>query len=298
MSKPCRTHLQPCPPVPVAWVLSFAAHACLGLACSLLPGETPTHTARAAIEAPTLAVALVSPPPAPVVGELRIEGPEPTEAEAPEPRITVAPPDLPEPPPADTIEPPPPPDVTDSLAWREPPRALPPEPMAPSPTPVRELVEPPPCPESPPVPLVAAPAPAIRAVEPPPAELPPLAVERPATAREIVAVASSAPEPAPTPVSTTAEARVTVPVPSSRNVPPAYPLVARRRGLEGVVVLAVRVSPSGACLAVEVEKGSGHTVLDEAAVEAVRRWRFAPAQAGGEAVAAEVQVPIRFQLDD
>ncbi|MFW6162471.1 MAG: energy transducer TonB, partial [Planctomycetota bacterium] len=49
---------------------------------------------------------------------------------------------------------------------------------------------------------------------------------------------------------------------------------------------------------VRVARSSGHAVLDEAAVAAVRRWRFTPARAGGAAVTAEVEIPIRFRLSD
>ncbi len=82
------------------------------------------------------------------------------------------------------------------------------------------------------------------------------------------------------------------------SVPPAYPLAARRRGHEGVVVLRVRVSPTGACLSLVVARSSGHAELDEAALEAVRTWRFAPAVRGGVPVEAELEIPIRFRLTD
>lgn len=83
-----------------------------------------------------------------------------------------------------------------------------------------------------------------------------------------------------------------------RNPPPAYPLSARRLGQEGWVVLRVKVDPSGAPAEVHLERSSGVVSLDQAALEAVRRWTFVPARRGGEAVAAWVEVPIRFQLRD
>ena len=47
-----------------------------------------------------------------------------------------------------------------------------------------------------------------------------------------------------------------------------------------------------------VAQGSGHAALDEAALAAVRVWRFVPAMRGGFPVAAVAEVPIRFTLTD
>jgi protein TonB len=82
------------------------------------------------------------------------------------------------------------------------------------------------------------------------------------------------------------------------NPRPRYPELARRRGLEGLVVLEVLVDLAGAPERVTVNRSSGHEVLDSGAVEAVKRWRFAPARREGQAVAARVQVPVRFALTD
>ncbi len=80
------------------------------------------------------------------------------------------------------------------------------------------------------------------------------------------------------------------------NPKPGYPMIARRRGLEGTVRLDVRVSAEGIPVAVKVRESGGHESLDEAAVTAVWHWRFVPARRGGEAVEASVVVPIRFRL--
>jgi protein TonB len=75
-----------------------------------------------------------------------------------------------------------------------------------------------------------------------------------------------------------------------------YPRTARRRRLQGVVVVAVEVTADGAVQNVVVQRSSGHPVLDSAALDAVRNWRFTPARRAGQAVRAAVQVPIRFQI--
>jgi len=83
-----------------------------------------------------------------------------------------------------------------------------------------------------------------------------------------------------------------------RNPKPAYPALAQRRGMQGVVLLLVEVSAKGYPTAVKVKKTSGFTVLDKAALKAVRAWRFAPAKRGSLPIAASVEVPIRFTLND
>lgn len=84
----------------------------------------------------------------------------------------------------------------------------------------------------------------------------------------------------------------------TRQPPPAYPAAARRRGLEGRVMLRVRINAAGDVENIDVAEGSGVSALDEAAIAAVRRWSFQPARRLGVAVAAMVDVPVRFRLDD
>lgn len=78
---------------------------------------------------------------------------------------------------------------------------------------------------------------------------------------------------------------------------PGYPAVAIRRGYEGTVVLRVRVLADGSPAEVTVFRSSGHRILDKAAVKAVRRWKFVPAQRGFRTVASTVKVPIEFRLN-
>ena len=80
------------------------------------------------------------------------------------------------------------------------------------------------------------------------------------------------------------------------NPPPNYPVMARRLGEEGRVMLRVFVTPEGIASDVRIQSSSGSPWFDEAALEAVRQWRFVPARQGDSAVAAWVQVPIVFRL--
>jgi protein TonB len=82
-----------------------------------------------------------------------------------------------------------------------------------------------------------------------------------------------------------------------QNPLPPYPLVARRLGMEGVVLLAVLVAPDGRAAEVRLARSSGHQQLDDSAVRTVReRWRFIPARRDGAPVESRVTVPIRFRL--
>jgi protein TonB len=82
-----------------------------------------------------------------------------------------------------------------------------------------------------------------------------------------------------------------------RNPAPHYPAAARRQNMQGRVVIFAVVSPAGSCARAEVRRSSGHPILDEAALQAVRSWRFLPATRDGQPVAAEVEIPILFRLE-
>ena len=77
---------------------------------------------------------------------------------------------------------------------------------------------------------------------------------------------------------------------------PAYPSAARRRGLEGTVVLQVTLGVSGRVQAASVERSSGIAMLDRAALAAVRRWRCQPPRVGGVSRSAVLQQRIDFIL--
>lgn len=82
------------------------------------------------------------------------------------------------------------------------------------------------------------------------------------------------------------------------NRPPAYPEIARRNGYEGTVVLRVYVLPDGNPDKLEIEKQSGYSILDNAAINAVKKWKFKPATRGSKDIASWVIIPIKFRLED
>lgn len=76
--------------------------------------------------------------------------------------------------------------------------------------------------------------------------------------------------------------------------PPRYPLESRRAGEQGKTVLAVLVDRTGRIQAIEVRQSSGYRRLDDAAIEAVKTWRFLPRAIAGRYVATWVVVPVVF----
>lgn len=78
---------------------------------------------------------------------------------------------------------------------------------------------------------------------------------------------------------------------------PTYPLQARRHEIEGTVVLRVHVGADGNAQEIRVQSSSGSSLLDAAAVDAVKRSAFRPAHAAsGSAVDSWVAIPYRFVL--
>jgi len=84
---------------------------------------------------------------------------------------------------------------------------------------------------------------------------------------------------------------------SPQNPEPAYPFVARKFSWQGLVQIVVDVSASGQPQQVQVLHSSGHSVLDQAALETIRdKWLFQPARQDGESVPSKVIVPVQFEL--
>jgi len=80
------------------------------------------------------------------------------------------------------------------------------------------------------------------------------------------------------------------------NPRPEYPRTAREAGWEGTVILQVLVLPDGTAGNVMLHKTSGYSILDEAALSAVKGWQFVPAMDGNFPVQSMVRMPVRFDL--
>ena len=200
-----------------------------------------------------------------------------TPPEIPEMTVELTSPAPPAPPVEEPPPPPPPPEPEvpqeDEDAVKEPPKPVEkPKPIE-KPKPV---VKPKPVPKPQPV-KPAPPAPAAPA----------------APTAPTVPTAPAAPAAAPGPVKETAAVSGLA---SLGNPPPEYPSLALRRSWEGTVVLRIKVLPNGRAGTVEVTKSSGKQALDEAAVTAVRNWKFVPAKRGDTPIEGFATQTIAFKL--
>jgi protein TonB len=76
------------------------------------------------------------------------------------------------------------------------------------------------------------------------------------------------------------------------SVMPVYPSMARSSGITGNVVVQASISPAGAVVSTKVI--SGPAVLRQAAVDALRRWKYHPAMLNGTPVSVDVTVTMSF----
>lgn len=159
------------------------------------------------------------------------------------------------------------------------------------------------------------PAPAAPVLAAPMVVARPLAVAQAPQASPVVAIAPSGPASAPAPHAQGSAGAASAQVVSASatlaaagganhgaralpgNALPPYPEAAREDGLEGLVRLAVEVDAQGRVSAVRWDARSGVMLLDIAARDAVRLWRFEPARQDGQAVASTVRVALQFRLD-
>lgn len=186
-----------------------------------------------------------------------------------------------------------------------PPPEMPTIPEAPSPPP------PPPLPLAPPPPVPPPSPPSAWAPLPQPAEAP-APVASTVTTQNIAP--AQTPEPTTPEVAPPASVTPTTPaIPAiappapvlnvgqpayASRVEPEYPATARRLHQQGTVTLALFIGMDGTLDKVEIIKSSGHPLLDEAAVEAMKASRFLPASQGKAAVASRAEVSITFRLEE
>ena len=114
--------------------------------------------------------------------------------------------------------------------------------------------------------------------------------ETPPVVDEPVETTITPPDPTPTNAISDANLQVT------RRVEPSYPPASRRAGEQGTAVFSVLVDPSGHPKDVKVQSSSGYDRLDQAAMEAIRRWSFNPAMRDSQKVEAWTSVRVKFQL--
>jgi TonB family protein len=79
-----------------------------------------------------------------------------------------------------------------------------------------------------------------------------------------------------------------------KKVDPVYPPVARQAGIQGTVVLQVIINKSGDVE--NIQLFSGHPMLAQGAIDAVKQWKYRPYLLNGEPVEVETRVTVNFTL--
>lgn len=106
--------------------------------------------------------------------------------------------------------------------------------------------------------------------------------------------------PSPSPTTTTAWAPATLPPDHqacrAQQAERHYPALLRDRGIEGRVIVRVRVDEDGRAAEVQVQAASGWRLLDEAARRVAAACPYKPARQGEQRLAAWIEYPIRFSL--
>jgi protein TonB len=129
--------------------------------------------------------------------------------------------------------------------------------------------------------------------KPKPREPEPLPAEEPAVKQEVQPAPQDATPPSPVVLDAEPDYRADY----LNNPRPPYPMVARRMGYHGKVVLDVEVLAEGKAGDVKLHQSCGYDILDNA-VQTVKTWRFTPARRFGQAVTQRFLVPIKFSLED
>ena len=80
-----------------------------------------------------------------------------------------------------------------------------------------------------------------------------------------------------------------------RNVPPVYPQIAQSARVQGVVIIEATIDRSGKVTQTRVLRSV--PLLDQAALDAVRKWEYEPTLVNGVAVPVIVTVTVRFTLE-
>jgi protein TonB len=83
-----------------------------------------------------------------------------------------------------------------------------------------------------------------------------------------------------------------------KSVTPDYPQRAQRKKLEGYVDLHFTASTEGDVKDVVVSASEPQGVFDEAAVRAIKRWKFKPKEVDGQVIEQRLGLRMRFELQD
>lgn len=82
-----------------------------------------------------------------------------------------------------------------------------------------------------------------------------------------------------------------------KNPLPVYPVIAKKRGYQGIVELIVLVSEKGEVNSLKIFKSSRHKALDHQALRSVKSWLFEPGRKNGVPVEMWVKIPVKFEFN-
>jgi protein TonB len=97
-------------------------------------------------------------------------------------------------------------------------------------------------------------------------------------------------------VTTTAHA-ATEPAVPVRMVAPIYPYELKREGITGIVSVSFEVDEQGNVQDAAVQKSS-NSKFDQAALEAIKKWKFKPGRKDGVPVKMKVAIPLQFNVNE
>jgi protein TonB len=83
----------------------------------------------------------------------------------------------------------------------------------------------------------------------------------------------------------------------AKYVPPTFPITARERGSSGWVDVQFVVTPNGSVSDVIITGAEPVGLFEQAAVDAVKKWRYKPVERDGHAVDQRARLRMKFALD-
>ena len=81
-----------------------------------------------------------------------------------------------------------------------------------------------------------------------------------------------------------------------KNPHPTYPLIARKKGWEGKVIIQADIDKEGNVSKIKILESSGFKVLDNVSLKTLKKWKFTPARIGNEFVNDSLRIPVKFLL--
>ena len=82
-----------------------------------------------------------------------------------------------------------------------------------------------------------------------------------------------------------------------RTPPPEFPLEMKRNGVSGLVVVTVTINESGSVASAVIKK-STNEAFNDAAMDAVKKWKFKPAKKNDQPISTIVSIPLKFDINE